>query len=63
MSNVKKKRTKSEKKYKIIMRSGSPGSPVFKELGVDKINRISPHYYTGADDMNRLFSALHEVSK
>lgn len=52
-----------EKKYKIILRSGSPGSPVFKELGVDKINRISPHYYTGADDMNRLFSALHEVSK
>jgi len=52
-----------EKKYKIIIRSGSPGSPVFKELGVDKINRIAPHYYTGADDMERLFSALHEISK
>jgi cysteine desulfurase/selenocysteine lyase len=50
-----------EEKYRIIIRSGSPGSPVFKELGVNKINRLGPHYYTTKDDVDKLLKAMREV--
>ena len=52
-----------EKEYKILIRSGSPGSPVFKELGVDKINRLAPHYYTGDEEFERLFEAIENILK
>ncbi len=52
-----------EKEYKILIRSGSPGSPVFTELGVDKINRLAPHYYTGDEEFNRLFDAIEDILK
>jgi cysteine desulfurase/selenocysteine lyase len=50
-----------EDKYRIIIRSGSPGSPVFKELGVDKINRLAPHYYTTKEDVDLLLRAMREI--
>jgi cysteine desulfurase/selenocysteine lyase len=50
-----------EDKYRIIIRSGSPGSPVFKELGVDKVNRVAPHYYTTKDDVDQVLQAMREV--
>jgi selenocysteine lyase/cysteine desulfurase len=50
-----------EDKYRIIIRSGSPGSPVFKELGVDKVNRLAPHYYTTKDDVDQVLQAMREV--
>jgi cysteine desulfurase/selenocysteine lyase len=50
-----------EEKYRIIIRSGSPGSPVFRELGVKKVNRCAPHYYTTLQDANRLLQAMKSV--
>lgn len=50
-----------EGKYQIIIRSGSPGSPVFKELGVDKVNRLAPHYYTTKEDVHQLLQAMKEI--
>jgi len=50
-----------EEKYRIIIRSGSPGSPVFKELGVDKINRLAPHYYSTKEDVDELLRAIKEI--
>ena len=50
-----------EEKYRIIIRSGSPGSPVFKELGVDKVNRLAPHYYTTQDDVDQVLQAMREI--
>jgi cysteine desulfurase / selenocysteine lyase len=50
-----------EEKYRIIIRSGSPGSPVFKELGVNKINRVAPHYYSTKGDVAQLLRAMKEV--
>lgn len=50
-----------EEKYRIIIRSGAPGSPVFKELGVDKINRLAAHYYTTKEDVDRLIRGMKEI--
>jgi cysteine desulfurase/selenocysteine lyase len=50
-----------EGKYRIIIRSGSPGSPVFKELGVNKVNRVAPHYYTTKDEVDQLLRAMKEI--
>ncbi|OGP90016.1 MAG: hypothetical protein A2156_01460 [Deltaproteobacteria bacterium RBG_16_48_10] len=50
-----------EEKYRIVIRSGAPGSPVFKELGVDKINRMAAHYYTTKDDVEQLLKAMKEI--
>lgn len=50
-----------EEKYKIIIRAGSPGSPVFKELGVNKINRLAPHYYSTKEDVNELLRAMKKI--
>jgi len=50
-----------EKKYRIIIRSGAPGSPVFRELGVDKINRLTPHYYSTKEDVDELLQAMKEI--
>jgi len=50
-----------EEKYRIIIRSGAPGSPVFKELGVDKINRLAAHYYTTKEDVDRLLRGMKEI--
>jgi selenocysteine lyase/cysteine desulfurase len=34
---------------------------VFKELGVDKVNRLAPHYYTTKDDVEQVLQAMREV--
>jgi cysteine desulfurase/selenocysteine lyase len=52
-----------EERYRIIIRSGSPGSPVFKEMGVNKVNRIAPHYYTTKEDVDQLLRALKEIKE
>lgn len=50
-----------ERKYRIIIRSGSPASPVLRQLGVNKINRLGPHYYTTKDDVDELLEATREI--
>lgn len=47
--------------YKIIVRSSSLGSPVFKELGVKKVNRLAPHYYLTKDDADQLIRAIRKI--
>lgn len=50
-----------EDNYRIIIRSGAPGSPVFKELGVKKINRLGPHYYTTKENADSVLQAMKEI--
>jgi len=50
-----------EDNYRIIIRSGAPGSPVFRELGEKKINRLGPHYYTTKEDVDRVLQAMKEI--
>jgi len=50
-----------EEKNRIIIRSGSPGSPVFKELGVNKVNRLAPHYYTTKEEVDQVLKAMKKV--
>ncbi len=47
--------------HKIIVRSSSLGSAVFKELGVEKVNRLAPHYYTTKDDADQLIRAIKRI--
>ncbi len=50
-----------ESKYKIIIRAGAPGSPVFRELGVNKVNRLASHYFTTREDVDQLLEAMREI--
>ena len=47
-----------EREAKTIIRSGQPGSPVFKALGVDKVNRLAAHYYHTQEDVDQLLRAV-----